>query len=113
MTTYQDSVASRSVPIRAITREITIDDCRERHVTPHVANKDKYSKLDRRTTTKPGYSISQRIRKRVEEIFGWAKTVGGFRRTRFRGTERTQLAAYIVGAAYNLTRMARLLPAPT
>lgn len=90
-----------------------IDDCRERHVTPHVANKDKYSKLDRRTTTKPGYSISQRIRKRVEEIFGWAKTVGGFRRTRFRGTERTQLAAYIVGAAYNLTRMARLLPAPT
>ena len=90
-----------------------IDACRERYVTPHVANKDKYSKLDRRTTTKPGYSISQRIRKRVEEIFGRAKTVGGFRRTRFHGTERTQLAAYIVGAAYNLTRMARLLAAPT
>lgn len=90
-----------------------IHDCRERHVTPHVADKDKYSKLDRRTTTTAGYSISQRIRKRVEEIFGWAKTVGAFRRTRFRGTARTQLAAYIVGAAYNLTRMTRLLAAPT
>jgi hypothetical protein len=47
----------------------------------------------------------------VEEIFGWAKTVGHFRRTRFRGRRRTQLAAYVVGAAYNLLRMARLLPA--
>lgn len=91
-----------------------IHDCRKRHVTPHVADRDKYSKLDRRTTTTPGYSISQRIRKRVEEIFGWAKTVGAFRRTRFRGTARTQLAAYIVGAAYNLTPVVtRLLAAPT
>jgi len=87
--------------------------CRERNVTPHVANKDNYPKIDRRTTTKPGYDISQRVRKRVEEIFGWAKTVGGFRRTRYRGAAKTQLAAYIVGAAYNLTRMARLLPVPT
>ena len=54
------------------------------------------------------YSISQRIRKRVEEIFGWVKTVGGFRKTRYRGTERTQLAAWWVGAAYNLVRMAKL-----
>jgi hypothetical protein len=45
----------------------------------------------------------------VEEIFGWVKTIGGFRRTRFRGSNRTQLAAYFVGAAYNLLRMARLL----
>jgi hypothetical protein len=51
--------------------------------------------------------------KRVEEIFGWAKTVGGFRRTRFRGVRRTQLAAYIVGAAYNLTRMTRILAVST
>jgi IS5 family transposase len=55
--------------------------------------------------------VSQRIRKRVEEIFGWIKAIGGFRRTRFRGLERTQLAGYFVGAAYNLLRMARLLAA--
>jgi hypothetical protein len=61
----------------------------------------------------PGYATSQRVRKRVEEIFGWAKTVGGFRRTRFRGVRRTQLAAYIVGAAYNLTRMTRILAVST
>ena len=67
--------------------------------------------IDARTTRHPGYAISQRMRKRVEEIFGWMKTIGGFRRTRFRGVERTQLAAYFVGAAYNLVRMARLIAA--
>ena len=46
-----------------------------------------------------------------EEILGWMKTIGGFRRTRFRGAVRTQLAAYFVGAAYNLLRMVRLLAA--
>ena len=66
------------------------------------------SAIDERTTRHAGYDISQVIRKRIEEIFGWAKTIGGFRRTRFRGVERTQLAAYIVGAAYNLLRIARL-----
>ena len=90
-----------------------VHDCRHRNVTPHVADKAKHSMLDSRTTRQPGYSISQRIRKRVEAIFGWAKTVGGFRRTRFRGAARTQFAGYIVGAAYNLTRMSRLLAAPT
>jgi transposase len=90
-----------------------IDDCRSRYVTPHVADRTKHSALDRRTTQQPGYTISQRIRKRVEEIFGWAKTVGGLRRSRYRGVARTQLAAYIVGAAYNLVRMSRLLAAPT
>ena len=90
-----------------------VQDCRDRKVTPHVADKAKHSMLDGRTTSHPGYGVSQRFRKRVEEIFGWTKTVGAFRRTRFRGTARTQLAAYIVGAAYNLTRMSRLLAAPT
>lgn len=90
-----------------------INDCRQRHVTPHVADKAVHSMLDGRTTQTVGYSISQRVRKRVEEIFGWAKTVGALRRTRFRGSRRTQLAAYIVGAAYNLTRMARLITVPT
>jgi transposase len=86
-----------------------VRDCRDRNVTPHVADKAKHSMIDGRTTRQSGYSISQRVRKRVEEIFGWAKTVGGFRRTRFKGKARTQLAAYVVGAAYNLTRMSRLL----
>lgn len=89
-----------------------VRDCRDRNVTPHVADKAKHSMIDGRTTQQSGYSVSQRIRKRVEEIFGWAKTVGGFRRTRFKGKARTQLAAYVVGAAYNLTRMSRLLAAP-
>ena len=52
--------------------------------------------------------MSQRIRKRVEEIFGWMKTVGGFRRTRYRGKQRTQMNAHFVGAAYNLLRIAKL-----
>jgi transposase len=87
-----------------------VAECRRRNVTPHVADKASRSILDRRTTAKAGYAVSQRLRKRVEEIFGWGKTVGNFRRTRYRGVARTQLAAYFVAAAYNLTRMARLVP---
>jgi Transposase DDE domain len=63
----------------------------------------------RRTARHPGYDISQRIRKRVEEIFGWTKTVGNFRRTRYKGQARTELASLFVGAAYNLLRMSRLI----
>jgi len=88
-----------------------IQDCRELGVTPHVAQTSDYrrrSAIDRRTVRHMGYVVSQRIRKRIEEIFGWMKTVGGFRRTRYRGRDRTQLAAYFVGAAYNLLRMAKL-----
>jgi IS5 family transposase len=59
-----------------------------------------------------GYAISQRIRKRVEEAFGWMKSIGGLRKTRYRGLDRVQMHAYLVGAAYNLLRSARLLPAP-
>lgn len=84
-----------------------IADCRERDVTPHVAQKPK-SAIDGRTTGSVGYTISQRVRKRVEEIFGWMKTVGGFRKTRFKGIQRTQFAGYLVGCAYNLVRMSRL-----
>jgi IS5 family transposase len=50
---------------------------------------------------------------RGEGIFGWMKTIGGFRRTRYRGLERTQLAGYLVAAAYNLVRLTRLAPAAT
>jgi IS5 family transposase len=56
--------------------------------------------------------VSQRVRKRVEEIFGWAKTVGNFRKTRFVGLDKAQLAAYFVGAAYNLVRIAKLTEEP-
>lgn len=88
-----------------------VAECRELNVVPHVAqNITAYrgSAIDERTTRHDGYAISQRIRKRVEEIFGWCKTVGNFRRTRYRGRERTQLAGYLVAAAYNLVRIARL-----
>ena len=60
----------------------------------------------------PGYAVSQRIRKRIEEVFGWMKTVGGLRKTRYRGRERVQMHAYLVAAAYNLLRIARLVPTP-
>jgi transposase len=84
---------------------------RGRKITPHVAantNRRGGSAVDGRTTRHAGYTISQRIRKRVEEIFGWLKTIGGFRRTRFKGRDRTQLQAWLVGAAYNLMRIANL-----
>jgi len=90
-----------------------VDACRERGITPHVAQNHTQpggSRIDARTTRHGGYAVSQRIRKRVEEVFGWQKTTGGFRRTRFKGIERTQHASYLVGAAYNLLRMARLVP---
>ena len=88
---------------------------RARGVTPHVAHNTngRSSAIDGRTTRHRGYGLSQRVRKRVEEIFGWMKTVGGFRRTRYRGLDRTGLAGYLVGTAYNLVRMARLMTAET
>ena len=89
--------------------------CRALNVTPHVARNERHaggSALDGRTTRHAGYAVSQRIRKRVEEIFGWMKTVGGLRKTRYRGLDRTQLLAYLVAAAYNLLRIARLSPGP-
>lgn len=88
-----------------------VERCRERNITPHVARNTKRaggSAIDGRTTRHEGYAVSQRVRKRVEEIFGWMKTVGGFRRTRYKGRDRTQMAAWLVGAAYNLVRMARI-----
>ena len=84
--------------------------CRERGISPHVACKEKLkvNGLDGRTTTRSGYQVSQRIRKRVEEIIGWMKTIGGLRRSRYLGLERTQAWGYFVAGTYNLLRMARL-----
>lgn len=92
------------------TREC-VEAMRKRRVTPHVAQNTsgRSSAIDRRTTRHQGYAVSQRARKRVEEIFGWMKTVGGFRRTRYRGLDRTGLAGYLVATAYNLVRMVKLV----
>lgn len=81
-------------------------------VTPHVAQNTGRrggSAIDGRTTRHPGYALSQRVRKRVEEIFGWLKTVGGMRKTRFRGKARVGWMFTWALAAYNLVRMRNLL----
>ena len=95
---------------KAYHRRDFVEACRQREVSPHVACKDdvQVPGLDGRTTGKSGYCVSQRIRKRVEEIFGWIKTVGGLRRSRYCGQERTQAWAYFVAGTYNLLRLARL-----
>ena len=88
---------------------------RARDITPHVAQNTtgRRSAIDGRTTRHVGYAISQRIRMKVEEIFGWMKTVGGFRKTRYRGLEKVGYAGYLVGAAYNLVRLARMVATAT
>jgi hypothetical protein len=86
---------------------------RGRKIIPHVAQNSERrggSAIDGRTTRHVRYSLSQRFRKKVEEIFGWVKVIGGFRKTRFKGGQRTQLSAWFVGVAYNLLRMAKLMP---
>ena len=85
---------------------------RRRKIAPHIAMIDgrKTPGLDGRTTRHAGYTLSQRKRKRVEEIFGWMKAYGGLRRTLARGLDRVQLHAYLVGTAYNLLRLSRLQP---
>ena len=81
--------------------------CRRMNVTPHVARR-QWSIVDKRTTRHPGYLVSQRLRKRVEEIFGWVKTVGGGRKLRYKGVARNRLWWELTAAAYNLVRMANL-----
>lgn len=77
--------------------------------TPHVAQKVKGTAVDRRTTRHPGYQASQRLRKRVEEIFGWLKTTGGLRKTKHRGLERVGWMFNFAVTAYNLVRMRNLI----
>jgi transposase len=97
--------ADKGYHCRAFVRSL-----RRRHIRPHLAQvTGRHTPgLDGRTTRTLGYALSQRVRKRVEEIIGWLKTIGGLRRTRFRGVARAQQAAYLVGAAYNLLRIGRL-----
>ncbi len=90
-----------------------VDAVRSLNITPHVAQNDtnRKSAIDRRTTRHPGYAVSMRKRKRVEEIFGWMKTVALVRKTRHRGLERVDWMFAFAAAAYNLVRMRNLLPA--
>jgi hypothetical protein len=88
-----------------------VQQLRAMNVTPHVAqnvNRSGGSAIDARTTRHEGYAISQRKRKRVEEVFGWLKTVALQRKTRFRGTDRVGWMFTLGAAAYNLVRMRNL-----
>ena len=89
---------------------------REIGITPHVAQNAyatetarRRSAIDGRTTRHEGYALSQKKRKRIEEIFGWLKTIGGVRQTRFRGLDRVRMAFTFALAAYNLVRMPKLV----
>jgi IS5 family transposase len=88
-----------------------VEELRERQVTPHVAQNDtnRKSAIDGRTTRHAGYQVSQRKRKRIEEIFGWLKTVGLLRKLRHRGTARVNWIFIFATAAYNLVRMRKLV----
>jgi transposase len=88
-----------------------VNELRAMRVTPHVAQNTsrRRSAIDGRTTRHVGYGLSQRIRKRIEEAFGWIKTVAGQDKTRFCGIERVELAFTFAAAAYNLICLPRLL----
>ena len=87
-----------------------VGQCRDRGTRPHVAcvKNRKTPGLDARTTGSKGYETSQRVRKRIEEVFGWMKTVGLLRKTRYRGIAKIQSWVHFLGASYNLVRMANL-----
>jgi hypothetical protein len=87
--------------------------CRERGCTPHVSQNDtnRRSAIDARTTRHPGYRISTIKRKRIEEPFGWIKTVGGLRKTRHRGRDLVEWFFVLSATAYNLVRIPKILAA--
>jgi len=93
-------------------RKEFVEQLRDHQVTPHLACKST-TVIDERTTRHLGYLISQQKRKRIEEIFGWLKTVAGLRKTRHRGAARVGWMFRFALAAYNLVRMRNLLAAPT
>jgi IS5 family transposase len=90
-----------------------VQDLRALQVTPHVAQHTTHraSAIDGRTTRHPGYTVSQQKRKRVEEIFGWLKTVGLLRKVKFRGVQRVGWLFTFAAAVYNLVRMRNLVEA--
>src|SRR3954462_3636930 len=92
-----------------------VNELRSMKVTPHVAQNTsrRSAAIDRRTTRHSGYAVSQRIRKRIEEAFGWMKTVAGQEKTKFRGRDRVGWAFTFAAAAYNLVRLPKLVAGPT
>jgi IS5 family transposase len=90
-----------------------VEELRTLNVRPHVAQNTsgRRSAIDRRTTRHPGYAASQRCRKRIEEAFGWIKTVTGLRQTKLRGRAKVDWAFTFTAAAYNLVRAPKLLAA--
>ncbi|MGZ9107178.1 MAG: IS5 family transposase [Rhodoplanes sp.] len=108
--------ADRAQPVtlgadKAYDAEDFVNELRSMRVTPHVAQNttNRRSAIDGRTTRHGGYTVSQRIRKRIEEAFGWIKTVAGQQKTKFRGVDRVGWAFGFAAAAYNLVRLPRLL----
>lgn len=97
-----------------------VHDLRERSVTPHIAidghlsktGKPRKTAVDGRTTRYIGYDISQRCRKRIEEVFGWIKSSAGLAKVKLRGRDRVDAAFTLALAAYNLIRLPKLLAAP-
>lgn len=91
-----------------------VEELRQREVTPHVTQNtsNRRSAIDRRTTRHRGYALSQRIRKRIEECFGWIKTVGAGRKLRYIGKAKNQLWASLTAIALNLVRMANIEAQP-
>jgi transposase len=98
---------------KAYDAEDFVNELRSMNATPHVAQNTngRSSAIDNRTTRHVGYGVSQRIRKRIEEAFGWIKTVAGQDRTKFRGRERVGWAFTFAAAAYNLARLPKLMDA--
>jgi len=86
-----------------------VADLRQACVTPHVARKSRHSAIDGRTTRHEGYALSIKHRKRIEEAFGWAKTIGGMAQTVYRGIERVRSRFILTMVANNLARLPRLL----
>jgi hypothetical protein len=110
--------ADRPTPItlgadKAYDAEDFVNELRSMNATPHVAQNTsgRSSAIDGRTTRHAGYTVSQRIRKRIEEAFSWIKAVAGQDRTKFRDRERVGWAFTFAAAAYNLARLPKLLKA--
>lgn len=93
-----------------------IGELRQMCVTPHIARNDALSKtgkrrrsaVDARTTRHPGYAVNKQMRKRIEEAFGWAKSIAGLAKAKYRGTRRVGFRFTVAMAAYNLIRLPRL-----
>jgi hypothetical protein len=104
--------ADKAYDVRGFTAEL-----RRMRVTPHIARNDTIDKhgrqrpssIDVRTTRHPGYAVSQRARKRIEEAFSWVKTIAGCAKAKLRGMRRVAFRFTFAMAAYNLMRLPRLL----